>query len=322
MEDAPCHEVLKTEIRARMSSLEKLTAAMSTADKEHDRRLAAGRVEAAQALRSAEVKLSRRLTATEGRVEVEVAALRKLYARQTQLEKDLDAFKRDVREAFELIQDDLTSAAVAQALNTECDAVSGDVLQVTVKDLNDRIDAQDARDREKASMLEAAVSVLGEGQSGLQVRADKTEQDVTDIFDALVADERARAELEKAIARVAAAGEEEAAVRATKDQDIKAALAEEAAVRAAFDAAEMERVADLETRADAADVHLATVDLALEGLQEDIDGNAAANVLETETLKVRVPFCILPFTRRHILGLVCTIHSPVFSRSLISHHHL
>jgi hypothetical protein len=282
------HKVLKTEIRARMTSLEKLTTAVAAADKEHDRRLAAGRVEAAQALRSAEVKLSRRLTATEGRVEVEVAALRKLYARQTQLEKDLDAFKRNVREAFDLIQDDLTSAAVAQALNTECDAVNGDILQVTVKDLNDRIDLQDARDREKASMLEAAVSVLGEGQSGLQVRADKTEQDVGDIFNALVADERARAELEAAIARVAAATSEEAAERAEKDQDIKAALAEEAAVRAAFDAAEMERVADLETRADATDVHLINVDVALEHLQEEVDANAAANVLETETIKVEI----------------------------------
>ena len=282
------NKVLKTEIRARMTSVEQLTKAMNVADKEHDRRLAAGRVEAAQALRSAEVKLSRRLTATEGRVEVEVAALRKLYARQTQLEKDMDAFKADVREAFELIQDDLTSAAVAQALNTETDNVNGEILQVTVKDLNDRLDRQDARDREKASMLEAAVSVLGEGQSGLRVRADKTEQDVSDIFDALVADERARAKLEKAIERVAAKGAEEAEMRAQDDLDIKAALAEEAAVRAAFDAHETARVNELEMRADGIDARLDVVDENLESLQDDIDNNAVSSVLQCETLKAEI----------------------------------
>ena len=67
---------------------------------------------------------------TEGRVEVEVAALRKLYSRQTALERDLDTLRTEVRDALSLVEDDLVSAAVAQALNTECDAVSGEVAQV------------------------------------------------------------------------------------------------------------------------------------------------------------------------------------------------
>jgi hypothetical protein len=53
------------------------------------------------------VKMSRRLSATEGRVEVEVAALRKLYSRQTALERDLDTLRTEVRDALSLVEDDL-----------------------------------------------------------------------------------------------------------------------------------------------------------------------------------------------------------------------
>jgi len=51
--------------------------------------------------------MSRRLSATEGRVEVEVAALRKLYSRQTALERDLDTLRTEVRDALSLVEDDL-----------------------------------------------------------------------------------------------------------------------------------------------------------------------------------------------------------------------
>ena len=73
--------------------------------------IAAGRVEPPAVRTAVQVK-PRRLAATEGRVEVEVAALRKLYARQTALELDLDAFKRDVVRAFGDMQDEVTVAAV------------------------------------------------------------------------------------------------------------------------------------------------------------------------------------------------------------------
>ena len=103
--------VLKTEIERARDRHGRRTQGLERSTVGMERQLAAGRVEAAQAVRTAEVKLSRRLTATEGRVEVEVAALRKLYARQTALELDLDVFKRDVVQAFEAMQEDVTVAA-------------------------------------------------------------------------------------------------------------------------------------------------------------------------------------------------------------------
>jgi hypothetical protein len=73
------HQILKTEIESRMTTMDAMNKVLVRATTESERLLAAGRVEAAQAVRTTEVKLSRRLAATEGRVEVEVAALRKLY---------------------------------------------------------------------------------------------------------------------------------------------------------------------------------------------------------------------------------------------------
>ena len=180
------HQLLKTEIRARLATLGTIETTVKKTQSETERLLAAGRVEAAQALRTAEVKLSRRLTATEGRVEVEVAALRKLYARQTQLEIDLDVFKRDVVQAFEAMQEDVTVAAVAQALNTEADNVQAEYVTDTVEDLQDIIETQDARDKATAEELKAAVFGPGPyGEPGLRDRADSTEAAVASAFDKL-----------------------------------------------------------------------------------------------------------------------------------------
>ena len=180
------HQLLKTEIRARLATLGTIETTVKKTQSETERLLAAGRVEAAQALRTAEVKLSRRLTATEGRVEVEVAALRKLYARQTQLEIDLDVFKRDVVQAFEAMQEDVTVAAVAQALNTEADNVQAEYVTDTVEELQDIIETQDKRDKSTAEELKAAVFGPGPyGEPGLRDRADSTEAAVASAFDKL-----------------------------------------------------------------------------------------------------------------------------------------
>jgi hypothetical protein len=64
------------------------------------------------------VKMSRRLSATEGRVEVEVAALRKLYSRQTALERDLDTLRTEVRDALSLVEDDLVGRCRLTLSNT------------------------------------------------------------------------------------------------------------------------------------------------------------------------------------------------------------
>jgi len=185
------HAILKTEIASRMAAMDGVEKTLRRATTEQDRLLAAGRVEAAQALRTTEVKLSRRLAATEGRVEVEVAALRKLYARQTALELDLDAFKRDVVQAFESVQEEVTVAAVAQALNTEADTVQAEYVTDAVQSLVDKIAAQDKRDRAAAEALEMAVFGPGAaGEPGLRTRADVTEKYVKDAFDKLSVFER------------------------------------------------------------------------------------------------------------------------------------
>ena len=76
--------VLKAEIEARVTAMDAVHKALERGTTGMERQLAAGRVEAAQAVRTAEVKLSRRLAATEGRVEVEVAAQSHLPAQQEQ----------------------------------------------------------------------------------------------------------------------------------------------------------------------------------------------------------------------------------------------
>ena len=180
------HAIVKTEIKARMGTLDAMHAAMKKSHAETERVLAAGRVEAAQAVRTAEVKLSRRVGAVEQRVEVEVAALRKLYARQTQLELDLDVFKRDVVDAFDVVQEDLTVAAVAQALNTEADNVQAEYVTDTVEELQTRIETQDRRDRDAAEALEAAVfGPTPAGEPGLRDRVDKSHRDLVVAFDKL-----------------------------------------------------------------------------------------------------------------------------------------
>ena len=104
-----------------------------------------------------------------------MAALRKLYARQTQLELDLDVFKRDVVHAFDVVQEDLTVAAVAQALNTEADNVQAEYVTDTVEELQTRIETQDRRDRDAAEALEAAVfGPTPAGEPGLRDRVDKS----------------------------------------------------------------------------------------------------------------------------------------------------
>ena len=185
------HKILKTEIESRMTTMDAMNKVLHRATTESERLLAAGRVEAAQAVRTTEVKLSRRLAATEGRVEVEVAALRKLYARQTTLELDLDVFKRDVVQAFAQMQEEVCVAAVAQALNTEADNVQAEYVTDAVASLVEKIAAQDKRDRAAAEALEQAVfGPSSSGEPGLITRADATEWNVKDVFGKLAVFER------------------------------------------------------------------------------------------------------------------------------------
>ena len=228
--------VVKAEIEARVTAMDAVHKALERGTTGMERQLAAGRVEAAQAVRTAEVKLSRRLAATEGRVEVEVAALRKLYARQTALELDLDAFKRDVVRAFEQMQEEITVAAVAQALNTEADNVQAEYVTDAVQSLVDKIAAQDARDRAAAEALQQAVfGPTPSGEPGLVPRADRAERKLGEAFNALSVFER-----------------ELGVVRETATED----------------------KADLESQ------------VAL--LQQEMDYNAAATLVETETLQTQV----------------------------------
>ena len=228
--------VVKAEIEARVTAMDAVHKALERGTTGMERQLAAGRVEAAQAVRTAEVKLSRRLAATEGRVEVEVAALRKLYARQTALELDLDAFKRDVVNAFEQMQEEITVAAVAQALNTEADNVQAEYVTDAVQSLVDKIAAQDKRDSAAAEALQQAVfGPTSSGEPGLVPRADRAERKLGEAFDALSVFER-----------------ELGVVRETATED----------------------KADLESQ------------VAL--LQLEMDYNAAATLVETETLQTQV----------------------------------
>ena len=228
--------VVKAEIEARVTAMDAVHKALERGTTGMERQLAAGRVEAAQAVRTAEVKLSRRLAATEGRVEVEVAALRKLYARQTALELDLDAFKRDVVNAFEQMQEEITVAAVAQALNTEADNVQAEYVTDAVQSLVDKIAAQDKRDSAAAEALQQAVfGPTSSGEPGLVPRADFAERKLGEAFDALSVFER-----------------ELGVVRETATED----------------------KADLESQ------------VAL--LQQEMDYNAAATLVETETLQTQV----------------------------------
>jgi hypothetical protein len=228
--------VVKAEIEARVTAMDAVHKALERGTTGMERQLAAGRVEAAQAVRTAEVKLSRRLAATEGRVEVEVAALRKLYARQTALELDLDAFKRDVVNAFEQMQEEITVAAVAQALNTEADNVQAEYVTDAVQSLVDKIAAQDKRDSAAAEALQQAVfGPTSSGEPGLVPRADRAERKLGDAFNALSVFER-----------------ELGVVRETATLD----------------------KADLESQ------------VAL--LQQEMDYNAAATLVETETLQTQV----------------------------------
>jgi hypothetical protein len=228
--------VVKAEIEARVTAMDAVHKALERGTTGMERQLAAGRVEAAQAVRTAEVKLSRRLAATEGRVEVEVAALRKLYARQTALELDLDAFKRDVVSAFEQMQEEITVAAVAQALNTEADNVQAEYVTDAVQSLVDKIAAQDKRDSAAAEALQQAVfGPTSSGEPGLVPRADRAERKLGEAFNALSVFER-----------------ELGVVRETATED----------------------KADLESQ------------VAL--LQQEMDYNAAATLVETETLQTQV----------------------------------
>jgi hypothetical protein len=228
--------VVKAEIEARVTAMDAVHKALERGTTGMERQLAAGRVEAAQAVRTAEVKLSRRLAATEGRVEVEVAALRKLYARQTALELDLDAFKRDVVNAFEQMQEEITVAAVAQALNTEADNVQAEYVTDAVQSLVDKIAAQDKRDSAAAEALQQAVfGPTSSGEPGLVPRADRAERKLGEAFNALSVFER-----------------ELGVVRETATED----------------------KADLESQ------------VAL--LQQEMDYNAAATLVETETLQTQV----------------------------------
>jgi len=228
--------VVKAEIEARVTAMDAVHKALERGTTGMERQLAAGRVEAAQAVRTAEVKLSRRLAATEGRVEVEVAALRKLYARQTALELDLDAFKRDVVNAFEQMQEEITVAAVAQALNTEADNVQAEYVTDAVQSLVDKIAAQDKRDSAAAEALQQAVfGPTSSGEPGLVPRADRAERNIGEAFNALSVFER-----------------ELGVVRETATLD----------------------KADLESQ------------VAL--LQQEMDYNAAATLVETETLQTQV----------------------------------
>ena len=228
--------VVKAEIEARVTAMDAVHKALERGTTGMERQLAAGRVEAAQAVRTAEVKLSRRLAATEGRVEVEVAALRKLYARQTALELDLDAFKRDVVNAFEQMQEEITVAAVAQALNTEADNVQAEYVTDAVQSLVTKIAAQDKRDSAAAEALQQAVfGPTSSGEPGLVPRADFAERKLGEAFDALSVFER-----------------ELGVVRETATED----------------------KADLESQ------------VAL--LQLEMDYNAAATLVETETLQTQV----------------------------------
>ena len=163
------------------------------------------------------------------------------YARQTALELDLDAFKRDVVNAFDSMQEEVTVAAVAQALNTETDNVQAEYVTDAVQGLVEKIAAQDKRDRAAAEALEQAVFGPGSaGEPGLRDRAWQTEKQVADAFGQLAVFER-----------------ELGVVRETASEN------------------------------------LATTEAAMDLIHAEMDYNACATLVETETLQNQVDVAMM-----------------------------
>jgi hypothetical protein len=134
------------------------------------------------------------------------------------------------------MQEEITVAAVAQALNTEADNVQAEYVTDAVQSLVDKIAAQDKRDSAAAEALQQAVfGPTSSGEPGLVPRADFAERKLGEAFDALSVFER-----------------ELGVVRETATED----------------------KADLESQ------------VAL--LQQEMDYNAAATLVETETLQTQV----------------------------------
>jgi hypothetical protein len=134
------------------------------------------------------------------------------------------------------MQEEITVAAVAQALNTEADNVQAEYVTDAVQSLVTKIAAQDKRDSAAAEALQQAVfGPTSSGEPGLVPRADFAERKLGEAFDALSVFER-----------------ELGVVRETATED----------------------KADLESQ------------VAL--LQQEMDYNAAATLVETETLQTQV----------------------------------
>ena len=163
------HATLKTEIKSRMHHLALL-----------ERHMRDAQVDTKQTIRSVEVSLANRINATDQKVDIEMNMIQKLVARQSKLETDFVRFSEDIVCAFDTIQEDLTVAAVSQALNTECDNVQAEYVSDTAADILEVVEAQDKRDKANHEKLSRAV--FGDdpenGGVGLLPRAQKTEADV------------------------------------------------------------------------------------------------------------------------------------------------
>ena len=163
------HATLKTEIKSRMHHLALL-----------ERHMRDAQTDTKQTIRSVEVSLANRINATDQKVDIEMNMIQKLIARQSKLETDFARFTEDIVAAFENMQEDITVAAVSQALNTECDNVQAEYVTDTAADILEIVEAQDARDKANHEKLSRAV--FGDdpenGGVGLLPRAQKTEADV------------------------------------------------------------------------------------------------------------------------------------------------
>ena len=162
------HATLKTEIKSRMHHLALLERHMRDAqtDTKPDDSQRGG--------------FEERINATDQKVDIEMNMIQKLIARQSKLEIDFARFTEDIVAAFENMQEDITVAAVSQALNTECDNVQAEYVTDTAADILEIVEAQDARDKANHEKLSRAV--FGDdpenGGVGLLPRAQKTEADV------------------------------------------------------------------------------------------------------------------------------------------------
>ena len=110
----------------------------------------------------------------------EMNMIQKLIARQSKLETDFARFTDDIVAAFENMQEDITVAAVSQAINTECDNVQAEYVTDTRR-ISSRLSRR-GMPRDKGQPRETLEGGFrgrsGERRGGFTARRTKTEADV------------------------------------------------------------------------------------------------------------------------------------------------